>query len=104
MGLEEQAAHRDRRAPLAKEPCVWGTVRPSSGQACGERRRHVAGSVGLAEEWTVTLLKGRQAETPTPIPTPGWGLRLGNGTRERTARNGPQLRARGSPWNASSTE
>lgn len=42
VGLEEQAAHGDRRALLAKEPCVWGMVRPSrwagvrgTEEACG---------------------------------------------------------------------
>lgn len=59
VGLEEQAAGGDGRAPLADEPCVWGMVRSfGSGWACGEWRGHVEGSLGLAEKGIVSLLKG----------------------------------------------
>lgn len=67
VGLEEQAAGRDGRAPLAEEPCVWRMVRSfGSGRACGKWRRHMEGSVGLAGKWTVSLLKGLGPAPPSP--------------------------------------
>ena len=68
VSLEEQAARGGGQAPLVEGPCVWGVVRPFRWAEYGKQRGCVEGSVGLVEEWTVSLLKGKQVGTPTPHP------------------------------------